>query len=173
MEVVLDLGLQPLSSLDFQILDESLEPETKFESVEYNSVPLVFNSFQILKETLEKMLMDKYIQSQEISFESTQQSCQSLQNPIVNLLDDLCCQDHVSCANYGLEIIYDIDMVRQSFSWFDSTTTSSQSSLENLQTNQNLHNDTDGICVLSGDALKIDKFEYQEIGYVYHDPIAV
>jgi hypothetical protein len=64
-------------------------------------------------------------------------------------------------------------MVRQSFSWFDSTTTSSQSSLENLQTNQNLHNDTDGICVLSGHGLKMDKFEYQEIGHVYHDPIVV
>ena len=72
MEAVLDPVLQPLSSLDFQILDESSEPETKFESVEYNFVPLFFNSFQILKDTLEKMLKDKYIQIREISFESMQ-----------------------------------------------------------------------------------------------------
>jgi len=66
MEVVLNLGLQPLGSLDFQIPDESSKSKIEFKSMEYNSVPLLFNSFQNFKETPEKMLKDKYIESQEI-----------------------------------------------------------------------------------------------------------
>jgi len=86
-----------------------------------------------------------------------QQSCQTLQDPIVDMLDDLCCQGHVSCASYGIKSIYDIYMVRQSFSWFNSAIASSQSSLENIQTNRDLHNDTARIYVLSGHGLKMDK----------------
>jgi hypothetical protein len=36
-----------------------------------------------------------------------------------------------------------------------------------------VQNDTDGICALSDHGVEMDKFEYQEIGHVYHDPIAV
>jgi hypothetical protein len=68
--------------------------ETRFESVECNSVPLDYNSFQILKETLEQMLKDKYIESQEPSCESMKQSCQSFQDPIAAILDDMCSQSH-------------------------------------------------------------------------------
>jgi hypothetical protein len=74
MGPVLDPKSQSLISLDFQIPDERLKLETRFELVECNSVPLDYNSFQILKETLEQVLKDKYIKSQEISFESMRQS---------------------------------------------------------------------------------------------------
>jgi D-ribose pyranose/furanose isomerase RbsD len=122
IEVVLDPGLHSPSPSEFQTPDESSEPEEKFESVECNFVPLGYNSFQILKETLEQMLKDKHIESQEISFESMQQSCQSFQDPIVDRLDDLCCQNHFSFASHELKRSYDLDMVRQSFLCFDSTT---------------------------------------------------
>jgi hypothetical protein len=54
MEVVLNPESQPLTYIDFQIPNESLEPETNYELIQNNSVPLCFNSFQILKETLDK-----------------------------------------------------------------------------------------------------------------------
>jgi len=75
-DVIDDIGLsldpksQSLISLDFQSPDGISELETRFESMECNYVPLDYNSFQILKETIEQMLKDKYIKSQEISFES-------------------------------------------------------------------------------------------------------
>ena len=75
MEVVLNPELQPFTYSDFQIPNESLKPETNCDLIQNNSVPLFFNSFQILKKTLGQVLKDKYIKSQEISFESMQQSC--------------------------------------------------------------------------------------------------
>ena len=58
MGSILDPKSQSLFSLDFQ----SPELETRFETVECNSVPLDYNSFQILKETLEQVVIT------EISF---------------------------------------------------------------------------------------------------------
>jgi hypothetical protein len=59
----LDPKSQSIISLDFQSPDGSPELETIFESVECNYVPLDYNSFQILKETLEQVLKDKHIKS--------------------------------------------------------------------------------------------------------------
>jgi hypothetical protein len=52
----LDPKSQSIISLDFQSPDGSPELETIFESVESNFVPLDYNPFQILKETLEQVL---------------------------------------------------------------------------------------------------------------------
>ena len=62
MEVVLDPELQPLSYIDFQFLDESLEPEKEYELIQNNSVPLRFNSFQFLNKNIEYVLKDKHIE---------------------------------------------------------------------------------------------------------------
>jgi hypothetical protein len=75
MEAVLKPESQHLPSFNFQILDEGLEPETNYDLIQKNSVPLCFKSFQVLKETLGQVLKDEYINKQEISFESMQQSC--------------------------------------------------------------------------------------------------
>jgi hypothetical protein len=77
MGSILDPKSQSLFSLHFQSPEGSLELKTRFETVECNSVPLDYNSFQILKDTLEQVLKDKYIKRKEISFESVQQSYQS------------------------------------------------------------------------------------------------
>jgi hypothetical protein len=53
MGSVLDPKSQSLISLDFQSLDVSLELKTIFESMECKSVPLDYNSFQILEESAE------------------------------------------------------------------------------------------------------------------------
>jgi hypothetical protein len=49
-EAISDPGLQYPSFSDFQSSGENSEPETEFETMECNSVPLDYNSFQILKE---------------------------------------------------------------------------------------------------------------------------
>jgi hypothetical protein len=49
-EAISDPGLQSPSFSDFQSSGENSEPETEFETLECNSVPLDYNSFQILKE---------------------------------------------------------------------------------------------------------------------------
>ena len=59
MEVVLNPELQPLTYFDFQIPDERLKPETNYELIQSNYVPLCFNSFQFLKKNLEYMLKDE------------------------------------------------------------------------------------------------------------------
>jgi hypothetical protein len=72
VEAILNPKLQHFTYSDFQIPNEILKPETNCELIQNNSVPLCFNSFQILKETLGQELKDKYIKGQEISFESMQ-----------------------------------------------------------------------------------------------------
>jgi hypothetical protein len=88
MEVVLNLESQPLTYIDFQIPDESLEPETNYELIHNNSVPLCFNSCQFLKRNLEYMLKDKYTENQEAAVDPMQQSVQFLQDPISDVLGD-------------------------------------------------------------------------------------
>ena len=113
MEAFLNPESQPLTYIDFQILDESLEPEANSKLIQSNSVPLCFNSFRILKKTLGQVLKDIYIKGQEISFKSTQQSCQSFQDPIADQLDGLCGQNHSpSFASHEIKHCYDIDMIR-------------------------------------------------------------
>jgi hypothetical protein len=70
MEVVLDPELQPLSYIDFQIPDESLEPETEYELMHYNSIPLTFNSFHFLKKNFNHVMDDKHTENQEFVLES-------------------------------------------------------------------------------------------------------
>jgi hypothetical protein len=89
-EVISDPGLQSPSFPDFQSSGENAEPKAEFETLECNSVPLVFDLVKILKETLEKMLKDKHIEIHNLSCESMKQSCQPFQDPIIAILDDMC-----------------------------------------------------------------------------------
>jgi hypothetical protein len=134
--------------LDFQISDERLRPETNSELIQNNSVPLCFNSFQILKETLGQVLKDKYIKGQEISFESMQQSCQSLQDPIVDRLDALCGQNHSPSSSYGIKCCYDMDMLGQSTTGVCSAEVTLQIPSEQLQPCQEMHEDEDNIDIV-------------------------
>ena len=72
MEVVLASELQPLIYIDFQTIEERLEPEIDFELMKNNYVPLSFNSFQSLKKNLDHVLNDKYIENYEVSLEPMQ-----------------------------------------------------------------------------------------------------
>jgi hypothetical protein len=88
VEAILNPELHHFTYFDFQIPNESLKPKTNYELIQNKSVPLCFNSFQILKEILGQVWKDKYIENQEVSLEPMQQSVQFLQDPILIVLDD-------------------------------------------------------------------------------------
>jgi hypothetical protein len=108
MQAILDPNLQPLSYIYLQ---------KEYELMHYNSIPLTFNSFQLLKKNSNHVMDDKHTENQGFVLESMKQSSQFLQDPISDVLDDLCCQNHGSLASYELKRGYDIDMIRQSLSW--------------------------------------------------------
>jgi hypothetical protein len=168
MEVVLAPESQPLSYIDFQNTDELMQ---------HNFVPLSFDSFQFLKKNvanISEARTGKHIENHVASLEPMQQSSQFLQDPIVDVLDDLCSQSSISFASYELTDRYDKNLIRQPDSWSCSTGVSVQSSSENLHLNQKLYDDVDSICTIPNDDLEfVEFFEYQEIGHVYHDPIAI
>jgi hypothetical protein len=93
-----------------------------------------------------------------------------MQDPIVDVLDDLCCQSHGSFTSYELKSSYDQDMIRQSVAWPGLAGVSFQSSTENLHPYQELYNDVKSICVIPNYDHKF--VESQEIGRVFPDPIA-
>jgi hypothetical protein len=173
MEVVLNPELQPLTYFDFQIPDEILKPETNYELIQNNSVPLSFNSFQFLKKNLEYMLKDKHTENQEVSVEPMQQSSQFLQDPISDVLDDLSCQSHFPSSSYGMKRCYDIDMIRQSTSLSFSAEVSLQIPSEHLQPYQEFFEDLDNINIVPNHEVELVEFKHQEIGHVYYDPIVV
>jgi hypothetical protein len=171
MEVVLNPELHPLTYFDFQIPDERLKPETNYELIQNNSVPLCFNSFQFLKKNLEYMLKDKHTENQEVSVEPMQQSFQFLQDPISDVLDDLCCQSHFPSSSYGMKICYDIDMIRQvNFSVFFNRSIISNPS-ENLQPCQEVHEDANSIDKVPEHVTHLDESKNQGTSHFYLDPI--
>jgi hypothetical protein len=172
VEAVLNPELQHFTYSDSQIPNESLKPETNYELIQNNCVPLCFNSFQILKETLEQVLKDKYIKSQEISFESMQQSCQSFQDPIADRLDDLCCQSHFPSSSHGIKICYDMDMIRQSATRVCSAEASFQNPSENLQQCQEMHEDENNIGTVLEHVAHLVESKNQGTYHFYLDPIA-
>jgi hypothetical protein len=67
--------------------------------------------------------------------------------------------------------LFDIDMIRQSLSWFVSAGISFQSSAENLQPYQILHEDGNSIDTVSDHVVDLDKFKNPGTGQFYLDPI--
>jgi hypothetical protein len=167
MEAVLNPESQHLPSFNFQILDESLEPETNYDLIQKNSVPLCFKSFQVLKETLGQVVKDKYIKGQEISFESMQQSCQSFQDPIADRLDGLCGQNHSSFTSHEIKSCYDMDMIRQSVTGVCSAEASFQNPSGKLQPCQEMHKDENNV-----DTVPELPSKNQGTCHFYLDPVA-
>jgi hypothetical protein len=172
MEAVLNPVSQHLPSFNFQILDDSLEPETNYELIQKNSVPLCFKSFQVLKETLGQVLKDEYRNKQEISFESMQQSCQSFQDPIADQLDGLCGQNYSSFSSHEIKSCYDIDMVMQSDSVSFAAEASFQKPSEHPQSDEEVLKDTECIAEKSSLDAELFEVENQKMGQTYTDPVA-
>ena len=68
---------------------------------------------------------------------------------------------------------YDQDLIRHSVAWSGLGEVSLQNSYQNLQSNQNLHDDTNNKNTVINYDLELAEFEYQGIGHVFHDPITI
>jgi hypothetical protein len=151
MEDVLVLELQPLSYIDFQTTDELIQ---------HNFVPLSFGSFHFLKKNvanISEASTGKHKENYEVSLEPMQESSQFFQDPVANILDDLCSQCLVPLASYELKSSYDKNLIRQPDSLSCSIGVSLQSSLENLQLNQKLYDDIGNICAIPNYDLEFDE----------------
>jgi hypothetical protein len=118
------------------------------------------------------MLKDKLTENQEVSVEPMQQSFQFLQDPISNVLDDLCCQSHFPSSSYGMKSCYDIDMVRQPASLSFSAEVSLHSPSEHLQPYHEFFEDLDNINIVLDHVVDLAEFKKQGAGQFFLDPIA-
>ena len=68
---VLGLAVQPLSPFECQVANEITESETDDELIEFDSLPLCFNAFQIMKGNWDHILADNHKGKHEVSEEPT------------------------------------------------------------------------------------------------------
>jgi hypothetical protein len=101
-----------------------------------------------------------------------QQSCQSFQDPIADLLDGLCGQHHSSFTSHETKRCYDIDMVRQSDSLSFAAEASFQKPSEHPQSYEEVLKDTEGIGEKSSFDAELFEVENQKMGQTYIDPVA-
>jgi hypothetical protein len=171
MEV--DPKVQPLSLFEGQTSDEIMKPETSDELIHLDSLPLCFNSFQILRGNLGQILVESHSVSHEVPVEPMAPLSKAFYDPIADVLDDLCCQIHFPSSIYRLKRCYDIDMIRQSTTGTCSVEVSFQNPPEHLQPYQEVHEDANNITTTSNHEVELVKFEYPVIGQVYLDPVAI
>jgi hypothetical protein len=91
-EPFLDPEVRSLSHLECQISDEITESETDDELIQFDSLPLCFNSFQIVKGNLGHILVENHRRNHEVSVEPMLQPSKALHDPIADMLDGLCFQ---------------------------------------------------------------------------------
>ena len=117
----------------------------------HNFIPLSFDSFQFLKKNVSNLseartgkLIENHVASLESLHNKLQESSQFLQDPITDVLDDLCSQSPFPLADYEPTNIYDKNLIMQLTSLSCSVGVSLQISYENLQ----LYADVDSICAI-------------------------
>jgi hypothetical protein len=163
--------MHPLSLFESRTSGEITEPATGDELIHFDSMPLCFSSFQIVRGNLGSILVENHSVNHEVLVEPMPQSSKALYDPIADMLDSLCFQSQVSCTPNDFNNCYDMDMIRQSSSTLCSTQVSFQSPSEKLQPCQEAHEDVNRINTNHG--VELVKLECQEVGQVYLDPIDI
>jgi hypothetical protein len=105
--------VQPLNIFECQTSDEIIEPGTGDEMIHFDSLPLFFSSFQIVRGNIGHILVENHSVSHEVPIEPMSQSSKALYDPIVDMMDRLCFQIQVSFIPNDLKNRYDMDMIRQ------------------------------------------------------------
>ena len=129
--------LQPPNAIDFQVADEDLEVGTYDQMIQDDSVPFCFESFQFLKGKLHSISSNEqpvgnHVISSEPIENGLQQYFQVFQNPIADVLDDVCSQSLSPLSTGELETCADINLIRQLVSLSFLAGVSSQSSKQSL-----------------------------------------
>jgi hypothetical protein len=168
-----DPEVHSLNLFEGQISDEILKPETGDELIHFDSLPLCFNSFQILRGNLGQILVESHSVSHEVSVEPMTPSSKELYDPIADILDGLCSQNHFPFTRNDFKDCYDMDMIRQSTPMSCSVGVLEKNSSDQIQACFESLEDIESTCVAPGHEVELTDSECQEIGQVYIDPIGV
>jgi hypothetical protein len=91
-----DPEVHPLSLFEGQTSDEVMKPETSDELIHLDSLPLCFNSFQILRGNLGQILVESHNVSHEVPVEPMPPLSKAFYDPIADILDNVCFQSQFS-----------------------------------------------------------------------------
>jgi len=81
-----------LSLFEGQTSDEIMKPEIGDELIHLDSLPLCFNSFQILRGNLGHIIVKSHNVSHEVSVEPMPPLSKEFYDPIADILDNVCLQ---------------------------------------------------------------------------------
>jgi hypothetical protein len=163
--------VQPLSLFEGQTSDEIMMPETGDELIHLDSLPLCFNSFQILRGNLGQILVESHSVSHEVPVEPMPPLSKSFYDPIADILDNVCSQSQFSFTPNDFKNCYDMDMIRQSATGVCSTEASFQNPSEKLQPYQPLHEDENNIDTVPEHVTHLVESKNQGTSHFYLDPI--
>jgi hypothetical protein len=156
-----DPEVHPLSLFEGQTLDEIMKPETSDELTHLDSLPMCFNSFQILRGNLGQILVESHSVSHEVPVEPMAPLSKAFYDPIADILDNVCFQSQFSFIPNVFKNCYDMDMIRQLATWVCSAEASFQNPSEKLQPCQEVHEDANNTTIASNHEVELVKFEYQ------------
>jgi hypothetical protein len=116
--------------------------------------------------------IENHVASLESLHNNLQQSSQCLQDPIADMLDNICSQ--IPLADYEPTNRDDKNLIRKPSSLYFLVGVSLKSFSENLQLNHKLYDDVDNICAIPNYDLEFVEYsEHRETGHVCHDSIAI
>jgi hypothetical protein len=121
-----DPEVQPLSLFEGQTSDEIMKPETCDELIHLDSLPVCFNSFQILRGNIGQILVEGHNVNHEVLVEPMPPLSKVFYDPIANILDNVSFQSQFSFTLNDFKNCYDMDMIRQSTTGVCSTEASFQ-----------------------------------------------
>jgi hypothetical protein len=109
-----DPEVHPLILFEGQTSDEVMKPKTGDELIHLDSLPLCFNSFQILRGNLGQIQVESHNVSHEEPIEPMPPLSKEFYDPIADILDNVCFQSQFSFIPNVFKNCYDMDMIRQS-----------------------------------------------------------
>ena len=127
-------------SLGFNVEDEGVVAEIHDLMMQEDYVPFCFEAFQFIRQNLRNISQEKEEQPvgcHTVSRDTVQQSSQIFDDPIADVLDDVCSQSLSPLILCKVETCADIDLIRQPVSLSFLAGVSSQSSSQS--SDQSLH----------------------------------
>ena len=89
-----------------------MKQETGDELIHLDSLPLCFNSFQILRGNLGKILVESHYVIHEAPIEPMPPLSKTFYDPIADIMDNVCFQTQFSFTPNDFKNCYDMDMIR-------------------------------------------------------------
>jgi hypothetical protein len=168
-----DPEVQPLSLFESQTSDEIMKPEIGNEHIHCDSLPLCFNSFQILRGNFGQILVESHSVNHEVPVGPVLPLSEAFYDPIADILDEVCFQSLFSFTPNELKKCYNMDMIRQSSPLSGSTEISVQNPSDEIQTHLEMSEDLKTSQEKQGQEMEWTDSKCQGTTQVYFDPIDI